>query len=144
MYQFVLVNTYAKLRLRAAFDALNAEKEIVEHQNREKTVLLQEIHHRVKNNMQVIVSLLRMQAREIVSEETKESFEDAITRIMSMSLIHQKMYEKESLIDIDIKDYLSTLIEKLINNSAVNKEISFQVNSTKKVPSLAPSLLMTA
>ncbi|RYM34063.1 sensor histidine kinase [Brumimicrobium glaciale] len=132
MFQYGLINKYAYKRASEAYEELNSEKQIVEHQNKENTVLLQEIHHRVKNNMQVIVSLLRMQSREIVSEEAKESFEDAITRIMTMSLIHQKMYEKESLIDIDIKDYLSTLIKNLIESGAVDKDVQFSVNSSLK------------
>ena len=132
MYQYGLINKYAYKHASAAYEELNSEKQIVEHQNKENTVLLQEIHHRVKNNMQVIVSLLRMQSREIVSEEAKESFEDAITRIMTMSLIHQKMYEKDSLIDLDIKDYLSTLIKNLIESGAVDKDVQFSVNSSLK------------
>ncbi|WP_107040217.1 sensor histidine kinase [Brumimicrobium mesophilum] len=132
MFQYGLINKYAFKHASKAYENLNSEKQIVELQNREKTVLLQEIHHRVKNNMQVIVSLLRMQSREIISKEGKESFEDAITRIMTMSLIHQKMYEKESLIDLDVKDYLSTLINNLVKSNAVNKDISFTVNSSLK------------
>jgi len=132
MFQYGLINKYAYKRASEAYEELNSEKQIVEHQNKENTVLLQEIHHRVKNNMQVIVSLLRMQSREIVSEEAKESFEDAITRIMTMSLIHQKMYEKESLIDLDIKDYLRTLIKNLIESGAVDKDVQFSVNSSLK------------
>src|SRR5690606_8061868 len=96
MYQFGLINKYALKNTSEAFEELKSEKQIVEFQNKEKTVLLQEIHHRVKNNLQVIVSLLRIQSRELKSEEAKVGFQDAITRILTMSLIHQKLYEKES------------------------------------------------
>ena len=130
MYQYGLINKYALKNASEAYEELKDEKQIVEHQNREKTVLLQEIHHRVKNNLQVIVSLLRIQSRDLKSEEAKNSFQDAITRILTMSLIHQKLYEKESLIDIDIKDYLNTLIKNLIETSAVNERIVYTVDSS--------------
>ncbi|RYM34064.1 hypothetical protein ERX46_08875 [Brumimicrobium glaciale] len=127
----VLINQAVK-KTSDAYDELKAEKQIVEFQNKEKTILLQEIHHRVKNNLQVIVSLLRLQSRELKSEEAKETFEDAITRILTMSLIHQKLYQNESLMNIDIKDYLNTLIKNLIDTGSVDKNIIFVVNSTLK------------
>lgn len=130
MFQYSLINKYATKHASAAYEELKIEKSTVEHQNKEKTILLQEIHHRVKNNMQVIVSLLRMQSREIISEEAKESFEDAITRILTMSLIHQKMYEKESLMNLDIKDYLNTLIKNLIETNILYTNVEYNVSST--------------
>ncbi len=132
MYQFSLVLRQAVKSNTEAFDELKKGKQIEEHQNKEKTVLLQEIHHRVKNNLQVIVSLLRMQSRDIDSEETRKSFEEAINRVLTMSLIHQKMYEKESLVDIDIKDYLNTLIQNLIDSSSIDKKVDFKIDSTLK------------
>ena len=132
MFQYGLINKYAFKRASEVYQELNTEKQVVEHQNKEKTVLLQEIHHRVKNNLQVIVSLLRMQSREIKSEEAKESFGDAVARILTMSLIHQKLYEKESLVDIDIQDYLNTLIKNIITTSSIDKNIDFKVNASIK------------
>ncbi|HLV42505.1 MAG TPA: sensor histidine kinase [Brumimicrobium sp.] len=132
MFQYGLVNKYALKNTSDAYEALKAEKQIVEHQNKEKTILLQEIHHRVKNNLQVIVSLLRLQSRDLKSEEAKESFQDAITRILTMSLIHQKLYEKESLMNIDIKDYLSTLMKNLIETNATQENIQYNVESSLK------------
>src|SRR5690554_2684480 len=132
MFQYGLVNKYALKNTSDAYEALKAEKQIVEHQNKEKTILLQEIHHRVKNNLQVIVSLLRVQSREIKSTEAKKSFEDAITRVLTMSLIHQKLYENESLIDIDIKDYINTLMSNLIRTSTIRKHIDYKVDSMLK------------
>lgn len=130
MVQYGLLIKHAVEKTSYAYNELKVEKQIVEHQNKEKTILLQEIHHRVKNNLQVIVSLLRLQSREIKSEEAKESFEDAITRILTMSLIHQKMYEKDSLMNIDIKDYLMTLMKNLIDSGTVDKTIDFNVDSS--------------
>ncbi len=130
MYQFNIVNNYARIHSDRAFTQLKKEKNIVERQNKEKTVLLQEIHHRVKNNLQVIISLLRIQSSELKSDEAHQSFSDAISRILTMSLIHQKMYEKESLANIDVQDYLNTLIDDLIRTNAYQKDISYEVRAS--------------
>jgi two-component sensor histidine kinase len=132
MVQYGLLINQAVKQTSDAYNELKVEKQIVEHQNKEKTVLLQEIHHRVKNNLQVIVSILRLQSRELKAEKARDSFEEAITRILTMSLIHQKLYEKESLMNIDIKDYLKTLIENLIDTGTVDKTIVFNLVSNLK------------
>jgi two-component sensor histidine kinase len=130
MYQFGIVNAYAREKSEKAFLELKTEKKIVERQNQEKTVLLQEIHHRVKNNLQVIISLLRIQSNELKSKETIQSFDDAISRIMTMSLIHQKMYQKDSLVDINIADYLNTLMQDLINTNSTTEKVNYKIHST--------------
>ncbi len=132
MYQFGIVNSYARRKSENAFLELKKEKKVVESQNQEKTVLLQEIHHRVKNNLQVIISLLRIQSNELKSKETIQSFDDAISRILTMSLIHQKMYQKESLANINIKDYLDTLIADLIDANSTAVNVDYKITSSLK------------
>ena len=130
MYQFGMVNSYARDKSENEFVDLEKEKRLVERQNQEKTVLLQEIHHRVKNNLQVIISLLRIQSNELKSQETIDSFDEAISRILTMSLVHQKMYEKESLVNIDIGDYFRTLLEDLIYTNSTDGDIQFHIESS--------------
>jgi PAS domain S-box-containing protein len=79
----------------------------------EKNVLLDEVHHRVKNNLQVVSSLLDMQAREIDSEEFVEPFRDSVARIRTMAMIHEKLYQSDSLDEIDMDEYLRDLISYL-------------------------------
>jgi two-component sensor histidine kinase len=79
----------------------------------EKEVLLKEIHHRVKNNLQVIVSLLRMQARGLKDSEAINALQDSQTRVQSMSLIHEKLYQSKSLGKIDFGDYIKSLTTDL-------------------------------
>jgi two-component sensor histidine kinase len=129
IYKFIQTTAYAESKLRSANDELNKQNELIRAQNEEKTVLLQEIHHRVKNNLQVITSLLRLQSGEIESEETQLHFEDAINRVMTMSLIHQKMYQENNLSKIDIADYFNTLIGDLIDSSSIKIPIEVSVVS---------------
>ena len=81
---------------------------------KEKEVLLREIHHRVKNNMQVIVSLLRMHSMRTNDTCLGHVFDDCRDRINAMSLIHEALYQSENLARIDFKIYLNNLCKNLI------------------------------
>jgi two-component sensor histidine kinase len=143
--QFIDVNEYAENMRSNAFEALKSEKIIVEKQHVEKTVLLQEIHHRVKNNLQVIISLLRIQSQELKSEEARKSFNEAISRIMTMSLIHQKMYERQELSRINLQEYFSTLIDDMLSSSVTTGKVSFNLSmETEEIGSktIAPLALI--
>lgn len=95
----------------------------------ENTVLVKEIHHRVKNNLQIVISLLRLQQNELKSEEAKQHFSEAINRILVMSLIHQKLYQDKSLAEIKIKDYLTDLTNDIASLSTLNIPIKVDIKS---------------
>jgi len=77
---------------------------------KEKEVLLKEIHHRVKNNMQVISSLLNLQAKGFADTAVRAVFEEARNRVNSMALIHQKLYQSQDLAHINFNEYLKNLV----------------------------------
>jgi PAS domain S-box-containing protein len=79
----------------------------------EKDVLLKEIHHRVKNNLQVITSLLNLQAGRIDHEPSLQAFEACKNRISSMALVHEKFYRSENFARIDFKDYVASMAREL-------------------------------
>ena len=86
----------------------------MEARAREHEILIKEIHHRVKNNMQILSSLMRMQGRVTESDALKEILRDGEARVMSMSLIHEKLYQSKSLSDIDFGPYCETLTSQLV------------------------------
>lgn len=103
--------------LQAANTALTAEiierksaEEQLQRSLREKDVLLKEIHHRVKNNMQVIYSLLNLQAKGMDDKAVRAKFEESRDRVNSMALIHEKLYRSADLAHIDFKEYLKSLV----------------------------------
>ncbi len=90
-------------------------EELMRQSLAEKEVLLKEIHHRVKNNLQIILSLLNLQARRSGGPEASV-FRDIQSRVMAMALIHEKLYRSADFIHIDYAGYLRTLISDLIHS----------------------------
>ena len=98
-------------------------------QRDEKIVMLQEIHHRVKNNLQIVSSLLRLQSSQFKNDEMVEQFQEAVNRVSSMALIHEKMYQTDDLSNVDIKNYLESLIQDILRSYSFRTDISFNIES---------------
>jgi two-component system, sensor histidine kinase PdtaS len=98
---------------RDVTEQINAE-EFVKNSLKEKEILLREIHHRVNNNLQVIISLLSLQSRNVVNEEDQILFKESQNRVRTMAMIHEKLYQSKNLSSINFSEYLKTLMETLI------------------------------
>lgn len=106
----VIVFIYVSLRRKKAVNKELAEKnEIIAKALDEKQVLLKEIHHRVKNNFQIISSLIELQSREIDDEQFQNLAKEGQNRIQSMALIHQKLYQNDDL-NVELADFLNKLV----------------------------------
>jgi two-component sensor histidine kinase len=103
----------------------------------EKETLLKEIHHRVKNNLQVISSLLRLQARRMPPGEPQKMLEDSVLRISSMALIHQQLYGVESLARVELGRYASSLGEALRRVLAPSRRLRIEAVSSEVTVEIA-------
>lgn len=120
---FFILQKVIKDKKRIAKERNKAEKI-----SYEKEVLLQEVHHRVKNNLQVISSILELQSLQYDDEKFIESFQVGQNRIQAMSLIHQQLYSNDNLKDINFKEYVSNLIAYIKTaNENKNKKIKFNL-----------------
>jgi len=107
------------LRKRTELDRKRKEQELRDSEERlrgslsEKEVLLKEIHHRVKNNMQVISSLVSLQAETVGESAMRDSLRDVTDRVRSMALVHEKLYQSEDLARIEFAGYMESLLDYL-------------------------------
>jgi len=88
---------------------LRTTLEVINKKNKEKDILLKEIHHRVKNNLQMIHSLFNMQSRQVNNEYTRQVLSQGKARIKAISLVHQLLYQSENFDNINIEEYINSL-----------------------------------
>lgn len=86
---------------------------MLERKNREKELLLQEVHHRVKNNLQIVISLLNLQARHVKDPAALEVMQALRSRVRSMALLHERLYRHDDLEHIVLEDYFGEICESL-------------------------------
>lgn len=107
----------------------NKSRVIIENKNQENELLLKELHHRVKNNLQVIYSLINLQKRRLETPELNESLSMVQNRIKTMSLVHQNLQDNDSLKDVNLATYIKTISDYLkslyLNDE---KEITVKLN----------------
>ncbi len=101
---------------------------------KDNEVLLKETHHRVKNSLQMISSLLYLQSENIEDEKAASSVKDGQIRVKSMALIHQKLYQKDNLTGVEVSDYINDLAVSIFQSHNVNNEdIELKINSDKMI-----------
>jgi two-component sensor histidine kinase len=106
-----------------------AEKALIDTQLTMQDALLKEVHHRVKNNLQVIASLLNLQARQVQDAQTAEMFKESQTRVQAMALIHEQLYRSDDAARLDFESYLRTLMAYLLGSySTSNTAIALKLD----------------
>jgi len=118
----------ARLRDNDQTAALQSEKMKLEQANERIHVLIKEMHHRVKNNLQVIASLLRLQAGTISDERLQHAFDQSQSRVMSMALIHEKLYKGDELATLDVALYIEELFAELVRVNDVGEKIQYRTH----------------
>ena len=104
----------AALRMIGTFSDITQRKhtaEVLQASLRDKDALLKEVHHRVKNNLQVITSLLRLEGRRAVEPRTRSALADMQGRIGSMAMLHESLYRSGTFASVDLGDYLGKVVQ---------------------------------
>jgi two-component sensor histidine kinase len=118
IYIFYQANQKAKKTSKELIE----KNSIITHALQEKEILLKEIHHRVKNNLQVISSLLNLQSKTIKNEKALEAIKEGRDRVRNMAFIHQNLYQDENLTGVNMKEYIEKLVESLFKSYNIEKE----------------------
>lgn len=130
-------------------------KEELERSNKEKDLLLKEVHHRVKNNLSIISGLFSLQTSNTNNEKLKTILRDIQNRIMSMALIHEKIYRSEQLDSINFEDHIKSLITRLYEtlrrpgliidfNLNIEKNVILNINQAVPVTLILNELITNA
>lgn len=117
---YIVNSKYSRQALESSNQKLQDQNAIITKQNKEMEVMLREIHHRVKNNLQIITSLLRLQANSM-DRQADEFYKEAINRVTAMAIIHERMYQSGSLSNFDMDQYVRTLVSSILSNYTLEK-----------------------
>ena len=118
----------ARMRDNEQNQALQAEKAKLEQANERIQILIKEMHHRVKNNLQVVASLLRLQAGTFADESLQDAFEQSQNRVNAMALIHEKLYKGDELSTVDVALYIHDLFSELVRLNDVSETITYDTD----------------
>ena len=100
--------------------------QLIQKKNSENELLLKEIHHRVKNNLELVKSLISLQSAELEDSATKDAMIASQNRVQSMGIIHQKLYQGDNLGSIDMKDYFINLSDGILDTFNAENKIKIE------------------
>lgn len=129
------LNEVLENRVKQRTAELEEEKNNVILKSKENEILLGEIHHRVKNNLQTITSLLSIQQRKLKDEDSIKVLEDSKNRVAAMGLIHQHLYQNDTFSEIDFSSYTHDLVRMLLQSNA-----TFSITLNCNIPKLKIAL----
>lgn len=113
--------------------ARKRKNDLIAKQSKEKEILLRELHHRVKNNLSVISGILSLQSYKTEDAAAKKAITDSRTRVESMSLIHQKLYQKENLTSIEIQSYIEELSDMIFDAYGYDRDSAALILDVEKM-----------
>lgn len=119
--RIIYLENLSKKKLSLAYESLDQK-------NEEKKLLLQEIHHRVKNNFQIVSSLFEMHARKINDQRISDLFLELRNKISTMSMVHEKLYRSDNIATIDLDIYIEELSEAIVNSYQLLKTVSLSLD----------------
>lgn len=134
MLIYALLKVYSNHKDRV-LAALKENEKTISKNLVEKGLLLKEIHHRVKNNLQVMMSLLRLKSSYLNNEELNVIIKEIIDKIYSIALIHEKLYSSNQLSEVDFKSYIQDISNHLVHVHKSTGEIAIEYNTQEiKLP----------
>lgn len=128
IHQFIKFYKYSYESLLSNKLELEKSNQIITTKNEENVVLMKEVHHRVKNNLQIITSLLRLQKHNL-SDDVQQKFDESINRVMTMALIHRKLYQSPDLSNVNLESYINDLIQEIFASLSTNENVSTTVRT---------------
>jgi two-component sensor histidine kinase len=131
-------NKHASDTLQNYSQQLKQQFEIISTQNNEKIIIIKEMHHRVKNNLQLIISLLRLQFQDIENDEFSAKINDSINRIHTISLLHENLYSSKNIAKVDFFGYFNNLCLEIIHSHQVKHNVNHCINIDVKEIKLKP------
>lgn len=129
VYNRYRIKKQSNLILEQKQKEINAQNELLKKILSEKEWLLREIHHRVKNNLQIVISLLNTQSAYLDNADALVAIRNSQNRMHAMSLIHQKLYQSDNLAEIDMKWYIKELVDYMIECFGTDKKIHFSLTT---------------
>jgi len=121
-----LNNRKRNLRLQELNENLEDSNLQLDQRNAQNELLLKEIHHRVKNNLETVSSLLELQSAQVENDEIQSVMQASQSRVQSMSILHQKLYQGENLASIEMKDYFKNLAESVLDTYDVWEQVEIE------------------
>jgi two-component sensor histidine kinase len=106
-----------------------SQEDLIKKMLKEKEVLLAEVFHRVKNNMNIVTSLLNLKKEISDSQEVKDALEDCRNRVFSMALVHQTIFNNNSLVELNFKAYIESLTTEIKNSLGSNKPVDIHLDT---------------
>jgi two-component system, sensor histidine kinase PdtaS len=138
----VIYYLYRAIRsaLKSQRDTVNQKNQVVERMLQEKEWLLREVHHRVKNNLHTIVSLLESQSYYLKNEDALAALKQSQNRVNAMSLVHKKLYSSENISGTNMHLYLSELVSYLRDSFETSGYVAFHLNVSGLILSISQAI----